>query len=382
MASGKPLIMVTGQSLAAGGATVSPVSVAVVGQNQTVAGIAYTVDGTPPPSMAAFPFGDLVEATVESPRSGIGNFYYTATGQSVFVVTGANGGSAYTAIKSGTNTFLAMERMMESAAARNGDRCLASVLIHGETDHINGTTRQTYAANILEMQSDIKAKCARIGSAGQQVPIFVSQMSSWTDDNNPGTSTTSAIPMAVYDAARASGDCRLVQPFYNWTHAADGIHLTNTSSRAMGAKFGQAIAFGPSWQPLWPRLDSPVERTANVITVYLHTPFPPLVVDTTNVTGVSATTRGFEYTDDSSPPSITEVDCSAACSGNTCSCQITLASTPTGANKKLRYAYTGTDNAAGGPTSGPRGNIRDSDTATWQGAALYNWLVHFEEPVL
>lgn len=381
MVSG-PVIVVTGQSLSAGDSATPAVSAAVVGSNKTVAGLVNGATGTPPPTMDAFPFGDLIEASIESPRSGIGNYFYTLTGTSVFVVSGSKNASVYTAIKRGTVPFENMERMLESASARAGHKCIASVLIHGESDHAAGTSRAQYTANVVEFQSDIRAKCNAVGS-GSGVPMFVSQMSSWTDDWYAGTNTTSVIPLAVYDAARQnSGTVVLVQPFYNWTHAADGLHLTNTSSRSMGAKFGQAIAFGPSWQPLWPRLSSPVERTTNVITVYLYTPFPPLVVDTTNITGVSATTRGFEYTDDSSPPSITAVDCSAACSGNTCSCQITLSGTPTGANKKLRYAYTGTDNNAGGPTSGPRGNIRDSDTATWQGAALYNWLVHFEESVL
>lgn len=379
------MVLVSGQSLAAGSSTTSALSTTVVGSNQTVYGIVYNSAPsgiTSAPNLACHPFGDLIETdSSESPRSGIGNYFYTLTGQSVFVATGAKGSSAYTAIKSGTAPYIQLERMMEAAAARDGDKCAAFVLIHGEDDHAAGTTRTQYAANIVEFRTDLMAKCRAIGSGGE-LPTYVTQFSSWTDDNFTGTNTTSVIPLADYDAARANmGRIFLVQPFYNWTHAADGVHLSNTSSRAMGAKIGQAMAAGPAWQPLWPRINSPVSRTTNVITLYLYTPFPPLVVDTTTITGVSATTRGFEYTDDSSPPSITAVDCSAACNGNICSCQITLSGTPTGANKKLRYAYTGTDNQPGGPTTGPRGNIRDSDTASWQGTNLYNWLVHFEETV-
>jgi hypothetical protein len=62
--------------------------------------------------------------------------------------------------------------------------------------------------------------------------------------------------------------------------------------------------------------------------------------------------------------------------------EITLASAPTGANSRLRYAYTGTLGNDAGPTSGPRGNLRDSDaTESPSGRTLYNWCVHFDNPV-
>jgi hypothetical protein len=61
---------------------------------------------------------------------------------------------------------------------------------------------------------------------------------------------------------------------------------------------------------------------------------------------------------------------------------VTLASTPTGASRRIRYAYTGTSGNAAGPTTGMRGNLRDSDTTTCgSGTVLRNWSVHFEEAV-
>lgn len=378
------MIVVMGQSLAAGGAA-APVLTTVVDEcgSLTTYNLDFGSGFVVSPHASAFPFSGAVEFNSrESPRAGIAGMYCQRTGSRAFMAVGAAGGAVYTSIKKGTTQpWLHMSAMVEAASARLREKCVASVLIHGESDHGAGTTRATYKANIFELQTDLATKCRDVGSIVYDTPMYVDQFSSWTSSFFAGTNTTSVIPLAVYDAARERpGRVIMVQPHYWAAHGAD-VHFTNAGSRSVGAKIGQVIAHGPTWQPLWPRLSSPVERTTNVITVHLHTPFPPLVVDTTNVTGVSETTRGFEYTDDSGPPSITAVDCSAACSGNTCSCQITLSGTPTGANKKLRYAYTGVDNAAGGPTSGPRGNIRDSDTATWQGANLYNWLVHFEENV-
>ena len=62
---------------------------------------------------------------------------------------------------------------------------------------------------------------------------------------------------------------------------------------------------------------------------------------------------------------------------------ITLSREPTpSAARRLRYAFSGKPKALGGPTTGPRGNLRDSDaTPSRHGYPLYNWAVHFEEPV-
>ena len=49
---------------------------------------------------------------------------------------------------------------------------------------------------------------------------------------------------------------------------------------------------------------------------------------------------------------------------------------------RLRYAFTGTSGALGGPTTGPRGNLRDSDaTPSRFGYPLHNWCIHFDRPV-
>ena len=62
--------------------------------------------------------------------------------------------------------------------------------------------------------------------------------------------------------------------------------------------------------------------------------------------------------------------------------RITLSKTPTGKNQFVRYAYTGISGAKGGPTTGPRGNLRDSDdTISRHGNKLHNWAVHSQVQV-
>ena len=95
------------------------------------------------------------------------------------------------------------------------------------------------------------------------------------------------------------------------------------------------------------------------------------------VSGV-ASSFGFGFSDSSAmPPAILSVEIVDADS-----VRVTLASTPTGGNQRLLYAMSGNVGAPAGPTTGARGNLRDSDTtASPNGYPLYNWCVHFDEPV-
>jgi hypothetical protein len=107
----------------------------------------------------------------------------------------------------------------------------------------------------------------------------------------------------------------------------------------------------------------------------MFVPAPPLVIDTTLVTDPGK--NGFEWKDDGpATPTIASV---AVTGPDTV--VITLSAVPVGANHRLRYAFTGVSGALGGPTSGPRGNLRDSDaTPSAEGYKLYNWCVHFDAP--
>ncbi|HEY8076440.1 MAG TPA: hypothetical protein VIF62_20085, partial [Labilithrix sp.] len=102
---------------------------------------------------------------------------------------------------------------------------------------------------------------------------------------------------------------------------------------------------------------------------------PPIVIDTVHVTDPGD--YGFEYVDDGGPAKIANVVVSAPDTVT-----ITLAQEPTAAHGRLRYAFTGVLHAKGGPTTGARGNLRDSDaTPSRNGDPLWNWCVHFDEPI-
>src|SRR5262249_9079295 len=133
------------------------------------------------------------------------------------------------------------------------------------------------------------------------------------------------------------------------------------------------VVDGGTWTPLKPKT---ITRAGAVITVTFDVPTPPLVMDTALVSNPG--NFGFEYTDSSaSPPTINSVQVTGPTT-----VQITLSATPAGANQRLRYAYSGVPGNPGGPTTGPRGNLRDSDAeASLYGNTLYNWCVHFDKLV-
>ena len=146
----------------------------------------------------------------------------------------------------------------------------------------------------------------------------------------------------------------------------------------MGEHYGKVYSSlfleGGTWEPLRPLT---LKRTDAVVDLRFHVPEPPLVLDTTRVSDPGH--FGFEYTDDSgNPPAIQSVRIV-----DEDTVRITLSSVPLAtARKSVRYAYTGTAGQGGGPQTGARGNLRDSDpTPSMHGNRLFNWAVHFDEPV-
>lgn len=120
---------------------------------------------------------------------------------------------------------------------------------------------------------------------------------------------------------------------------------------------------------------SSLRRAAATVTVEMFVPSPPLVLDTTRVANPG--NFGFEWKDDLGTAKIEKVELTGPTT-----VQIVLDVVPVGAHQRLRFAFTGTPGAPGGPQTGPRGNLRDSDeTKSRHGYDLFDWCIHFDEPV-
>lgn len=298
----------------------------------------------------------------------------------------ASGAKSYWQLKKGTKYYangMAQVTAALAIAKQLGKSYVVRAVtnVHGESDHADKSTR--YAEDLLEWQSDYEKDVQALTGQTEPVPMFETQISSWT--KMMGGTETSAIPMAQLAAHIASQSKRppgsgviLVGPKYHLPYSSDGVHLTMEGYRQMGEDYAKAykrvVIDGERWEPLRP---SAVTRDGAVITLKLLVPAPPLVLDTTLVTDPGS--FGFEYFDASGTaiPKIVRVELAGPDTVT-----ITLEREPTGENRRIRYAYTAARRLKAGPTTGPRGNLRDSDaTKSRSGKHLYNWCIHFDEAV-
>lgn len=292
----------------------------------------------------------------------------------------ASGAKSYWQLKRGTKYYgngMAQVRAATDLAKQLGKSYVvrAVTTVHGESDHADRSTR--YADDLLEWQADYERDVQAITGQTEPVPMFETQISSWT--RMMGGTETSGIPAAQLDAhVRSRGKIVLVGPKYHLPYSGDGVHLSMEGYRQMGEDYAKAyrrvVLEQQAWEPLRPRS---VSREGAVITIRFFVPAPPLTIDTTLVTDPGH--FGFEYFDaaGTSTPAITQVEVIGPDT-----VRVTLEREPSAENRRIRYAYTAARHLKAGPTTGPRGNLRDSDaTRSRTGKRLYNWCIHFDEAV-
>ncbi len=283
----------------------------------------------------------------------------------------------YLSLKKGTPAYNYGMAQIAAASTLTAAQSLSHVIravttVHGESDHLSGNTK--YEADLVQWQADYEADAQAVTKQSEPVVLLQTQMSSWTKY----ATARSLIPSAQLAASENNPNkIVLVGPKYNLVYV-DGVHLTNEGYRHMGAYYAKVyrhvVLEGKSWRPLAP---TAIARNQATITVDFDVPVPPLVLDTTLVTDPG--NYGFEYADDSgaAAPPIASVKLAGPESVT-----VTLAAAPTGTNPRLRYAFTGVPGAAAGASTGPRGNLRDSDASSSpNGRPLHNWCVPFDKTV-
>ena len=379
-------VLSTGQSLAVGVAGVPVTSTEQPFENVMFA-TGVMAGGEELTSLVPLVEGDFIpgsKARVETMSSGFANLVSglarAAGGRhDLLVSVHGSGAKTYAQLKLGTRPFttgLAQVTAAKALAdAANEDLVVRAVTtVHGESDHAEKSTR--YLEDLLQWQADYEREVGAITHQKEPVPLFQTQMSSWT--KMMGGTETSTIPAAQLAAHVSShGKVVLVGPKYHLPYSKDGVHLTGPGYRRMGEDYGKAyhrlVVEKQPWEPLRPLTAT---REGRVVTLKLLVPVPPLVLDTTLVTDPG--NFGFEIADASpSTPRIERVEIAGPDTVT-----VTLSAAPTGQDLRLRYAWTGTRGARSGPTSGARGNLRDSDpTRGRSGDPLFDWCVHFDIPV-
>ena len=337
----------------------------------------------------------MVEMGVETIATPGANFVSAASragsGGATNDVTSINlglGATDYAGMKRGTAVYancVASAKVALGAAALYASgppRVPAVWCVHGESD----ADSNTYQTDIREWQANYEADFRAITGQAEGVPMFHSQHSSWTSSANINSDRAKA-PYAILAEHEANPTKSvLVCPKYPFVHdAGDGVHLTNVGYQKLGELYGKAhyqhVVMGVQWEPLRP---ISITRSGAQIDVVFTGNVGNLVFDTAAVTDPSgaSNTKGFEYKDNTKADSARYTSISSVALLNANTVRVTLAADPgAAAGKLLSYAYTGTAGNNGGPTTGARGCLRDSDTTVGptSGATLSNWCVHFRK---
>lgn len=167
--------------------------------------------------------------------------------------------------------------------------------------------------------------------------------------------------------------------FYNYEHVANNnLHLKANSQDWLGCQFGiaykRSIIDGKKFIPLKPKK---AEVYGNIVYVDFYVPVKPLIFDTTLV--AEATNKGFQIIDaNSTEKSITSVEIVSPDRVKLV-CSSDVASTD-----HIVYGNVGDTNYS--PTTGKRGNLRDSQNIAYKNhnnvnLPCYNWCVVFDKTI-
>ena len=318
--------------------------------------------------------GQRGQTHLESIGSGIQRAAVNRAGAptKILLSTAGWGGSPYSQIKKGTAPYGNLVASVTKAKALAEERGWAYwvpfvCFQHGESD--GGNSQSYYFSALQELQADLDADIRAITGQAAVVKIYAGQYSTFMDDGKGSV-------RAIYQAAKELTNVVVVGPQYTMTYASDFLHMDGPGYFRIGEYHVKALLaeqYGTgTWTPLKPA--SVTWDSATQVDIEFDVPVEPLVLD--NVLVSDPGDYGFEYADDTSTAAIQSVAVL-----NPTTIRITLTATPTGSNKTIRYAMSGySDPRVGG--DGPRGCLRDSDPAISAiGGPLFNWCLHFEEPI-
>ncbi|MCK4207204.1 hypothetical protein J3U99_20770 [Brucella pituitosa] len=248
-------------------------------------------------------------------------------------------------------------------------RCRFSTFMGGESNRQDSKT--AYMNKQLSYQAGYKTDINAITGDNDEFMVVMCQMSNWTSFTS--TFARSEVPLAQLQVAiDHPTKFACVGPKYFLDTYTDGVHLTGVSEARIGAYYGralEAIIKGGQWKPLYP---TAAVRTGSSVVMTFNVPDGPLVMDTTLVTDPG--NFGFEWRDNGDGNAVT-ISNVAITSANQVT--VTLSAVPTGTNGQIGIAATGVIGNHGGPTTGPRSNLRDSSSdIDDQGYPMYNWCCH------
>ncbi|MFI4031828.1 hypothetical protein [Klebsiella quasipneumoniae] len=377
-------VIVTGQSLAAGGSTItqSPVT--------TTSAKDYGVICFSTGPKVDFKYDTLNETLLqsvipcrenvgtrpgqESPSSGIAYKVAEITGSTVLVSDACSSGTAIADISSGTATFTGATKMIQAAVQMakglGMDYVPVLILIHGNQNAAAGTSISSYRAAMetLRLQYENVIKSATNGQ--YSLNMFVGQLSNIIPyGGTAGTTRTNNIGIAQYQEARDNQLIQLASAEYARPYS-DGEHLTSAGYRTEGEVIGTVVGgwINDNTKSSLIPVEAGIVQSGTTITIPVSGCVGNLVIDTTRV--VDPGNYGFVLTG--------ATISSISVSGSGTTAKIIITKTDSTTATAVSYASQGIAGQNPGPITGSRGCIRDSQSGTsLSGLPLYNDLCVF-----
>ncbi|WP_341485890.1 hypothetical protein [Thioclava sp. GXIMD4215] len=129
---------------------------------------------------------------------------------------------------------------------------VAVVIIHGEQDHNEDTTRENYARALANWIGDLSDDIRLITGQPDRAKGYLTQVSRWDDDAET-QGVVSRIANAQLDAQALTPGLRMVGPIYFGDQSGDNSHPAPRTYRQMGQMIGDAL-LADLWGPYWTAL--------------------------------------------------------------------------------------------------------------------------------
>ncbi|HGO5328975.1 TPA: hypothetical protein ACK24L_000210 [Klebsiella oxytoca] len=377
-------LIITGQSLAAGGSTQaqSPVT--------TTAQADYGILAFKTGPKVDFKYDTLNESLLEavipcrenagtrpgqeSPSSGMAFKIHDLTGHTVLVSDACSSGTAIADISSGSATFTGATKMIQSAVAmaeKLGMQYVpVMVLIHGNQNAAAGTSISSYRTAMETLRTQYESVINAATGETQSLHMFVGQLSNTVPyGGTAGSTKTNNIGIAQYQEARDNALIHLASAQYARPYS-DGEHLTSAGYRTEGEIIGSVVGgwLNDNTKSSLVPIESDVVQSGTTITIPVAGCIGDLVIDTARVTDPG--NYGFALTG--------ATIASVAVSGSGTAAKIVITKTDSTTATAISYASQGIAGQNPGPVTGSRGCIRDSQSgSSLSGLPLYNDLCVF-----
>ncbi|MGY2052969.1 hypothetical protein [Methylobacterium sp. JK268] len=316
-----------------------------------------------------------------------------ARGQSILMSAPGQSGQAIAALSSGGPYW---QRMLDditygyAAAAALGLTYSLPFMTwtQGETDILQGTTRDQYKALLRQLRTDVHRHLETTVPRSERLVCITYQVGTHDYYGRPPDIALAQLDLGTEDDSDFVCAC----PMYLAAYTGD-VHPDAASLKRIGGYYGKAADYlrrGDLFRPVYPLF---AERQRNVVALKFHVPVAPLVLDTSEVTDPNGA-FGFEIYDPAANANI-PITAVRVVAGRTVELVGNRTIPP---NARARYAYTppagfvpyGSSGTPGYTplykNIGARGCLRDSDPYVFEPSGLnvrlYNYCVIFDREII